>query len=252
VEHIEEPRLDLRERGANQQTSDRRLFLQLHVFTDCTDPKPLISVLGARQTEAVLYLDVCDPRGVGLLTMTEDPTFFVGGLRDLLSASAFADLTRRPELTMLGRTYSSGFEADLEDYLLRRPRRIACKADWPWAVWYPLRRTGAFARLAPKEQGAILREHANIGRAYGEAGFAQDIRLACNGLDANDNDFVIGLVGPDLYPLSHLVQNMRRTIQTSEYIEKLGPFFVGRACWQSVAGSVPTSVSGPRSQGQAA
>jgi hypothetical protein len=27
---------------------------------------------------------------------------------------------------------------------------------------------------------------------------------------------------------------MRRTIQTSEYIEKLGPFFVGRTCWQSV------------------
>jgi hypothetical protein len=25
---------------------------------------------------------------------------------------------------------------------------------------------------------------------------------------------------------------MRKTIQTSEYIEKLGPFFVGRVCWQ--------------------
>jgi hypothetical protein len=37
--------------------------------------------------------------------------------------------------------------------------------------------------------------------------------------------------------LSHLVQNMRKTIQTSEYIEKLGPFFVGRACWQRTAGS---------------
>jgi chlorite dismutase len=105
----------------------------------------------------------------------------------------------------------------------------------PWAVWYPLRRTGAFARLGPKEQGAILREHGVIGRAYGEAGLGHDIRLACNGLDQNDNDFVIGLIGPDLYPLSHLVQAMRKTIQTSEYIEKLGPFFVGRACWQHAA-----------------
>jgi hypothetical protein len=26
---------------------------------------------------------------------------------------------------------------------------------------------------------------------------------------------------------------MRRTIQTSEYIEKLGPFFVGNVIWQS-------------------
>ena len=235
MEHIEEPRLDIRERGANQQTSERRLFLQLHVFTGCPDPQPLIAALDASRAEAVLYLDVADPKGVGVLTMTEDPTLFVTGLRDLLNAPPFERLTRRPELTMLGRTYASGFEPDLEEYLLRRPRRIVGKTDWPWAVWYPLRRTGAFARLAPKEQGAILREHATIGRSYGEAGFAQDIRLACNGLDVNDNDFVVGLVGPDLYPLSHLVQNMRKTIQTSEYIEKLGPFFVGRACWQHVA-----------------
>lgn len=233
MEHIEEPRLDIRERGANQQTSDRRLFMQLQVFTGCADAAPLVAALQASRAEAVLYLNVCDPKGVGVLTMTEDPRLFVAGLRELFNAPPFGSLTRRPELTMLGRTYSSGFEVDLEEYLLRRPRRLACKADWPWAVWYPLRRTGAFARLSPKEQGAILREHAHIGRAYGEAGFAQDIRLACNGLDVNDNDFVVGLVGPDLYPLSHLVQSMRRTIQTSEYIEKLGPFFIGRACWQT-------------------
>jgi len=235
VEHIEEARLDIRERGANQQVSDRRLFMQLQVFTGCADTAPLISALDASSAEAALYLDACDPRGVGILTMAEDPAWFVTGFRDLVSAPPFASLSRRPEFAMLGRTYSSGFEVDLEEYLLRRPRRIACKPDWPWAVWYPLRRTGAFARLSPKEQGTILREHATIGRAYGEAGFAQDIRLACNGLDVNDNDFVIGLIGPDLYPLSHLVQGMRRTIQTSEYIEKLGPFFVGRACWQRVA-----------------
>lgn len=236
MEHIEEVRLDVRERGANQQTSERRLFMQLQVFTGCVDTTPLIAALAASEAEAVLYLDVCDPKGVGVLTMTEDPTSFVTHLRELLNAPPFVGLTRRPEFTLLGRTYSSGFEVDLEEYLLRRPRRVTRKADWPWAVWYPLRRTGAFARLSPKEQGAILREHATIGRAYGEAGFAQDIRLACNGLDVNDNDFVVGLVGPDLYPLSHLVQSMRRTIQTSGYIEKLGPFFIGRACWQSPIG----------------
>jgi chlorite dismutase len=210
--------------------------MQLQVFTGCTDPTPLIAALHASQAEAVLYLDVSDPRGIGVLTMAEDPAFFVMGLRELLNAPPFGGLTRRPEFTMLGRTYSSGFEMDLDEYLLRRPRRITGKADWPWAVWYPLRRTGAFARLSPKEQGTILREHAMIGRAYGEAGFAQDIRLACNGLDVNDNDFVIGLIGPDLYPLSHLVQGMRKTIQTSEYIEKLGPFFIGHARWQRGVG----------------
>ena len=63
--------------------------------------------------------------------------------------------------------------------------------------------------------------------AYGAQGLATDVRLACHGLDPHDNEFVIGLVGRDLHPLSHLVQAMRKTRQTSEFIEKMGPFFVG-------------------------
>jgi chlorite dismutase len=55
------------------------------------------------------------------------------------------------------------------------------------------------------------------------------VRLACHGLDANDNEFVIGLIGKDLYPLSHVVQSMRSTRQTAEFIAQMGPFFVGRA-----------------------
>jgi chlorite dismutase len=110
---------------------------------------------------------------------------------------------------------------------------MALNPAWPWAIWYPLRRTGAFARLAPQEQGSIVKEHAVLGHAYGDADLAHDIRLACHGLDAHDNDFVIGLVGRDLQPLSHLVQTMRKTVQTSQYLQTLGPFFVGRALWQS-------------------
>ena len=234
MEDIQGERLDIRERGAGGQVSDRRLFMQLQVFSGCTDVRPLVTALERSQLEAVLYLDVNDPHGVGVLALSEDPGLFVAGLRDVLTAPPFAGLEHRRELTMLGRTYASGHEADLEDWLLRHPRRSVGNSATPWAVWYPLRRRGAFARMAPKEQGAILREHGMIGRAYGEAGLGHDVRLACNGLDANDNDFVIGLIGPDLYPLSHLVQAMRKTIQTSEYLEKLGPFFVGRACWQHV------------------
>ncbi len=44
---------------------------------------------------------------------------------------------------------------------------------------------------------------------------------------------MIGLVGRALHPLSHLVQAMRRTGQTSQYLESLGPFFVGHVLWQS-------------------
>jgi chlorite dismutase len=46
---------------------------------------------------------------------------------------------------------------------------------------------------------------------------------------------VIGLIGKDLYPLSKIVETMRKTQQTSLYLEHLGPFFVGRVVWQSPA-----------------
>jgi chlorite dismutase len=36
-----------------------------------------------------------------------------------------------------------------------------------------------------------------------------------------------------LFPLSAVVQSMRKTQQTALYLERLGPFFVGRAVWQS-------------------
>jgi chlorite dismutase len=230
-----EGRVDILERGANQQTSTRRLYMQLQAFGGCEDAKPLAQALERARIEAVLYADASDPRGVAVLGIEEDPAFFVGRWREVLGAAPFAALQRKPELTMFGRTYSSGFETDLEDWLLYRPRRMALGADWVWAIWYPLRRTGAFARLPAAQQSAILREHAVLGRTYGEADLAHDVRLACHGLDTHDNDFVIGLVGRDLYPLSHLVHTMRRTAQTAEFIQTLGPFFVGHVLWRSTA-----------------
>lgn len=228
-----ETKIDVRERGVQPQTSDRRLFVQLQALGGCADPKPLVRALEARGLEGVLYQDVNDPRGVAVLAVSEDPTFFVTGLREVLNAEPFAPLPLKPALTMLGRTYSSGFEADLEDWLLRRPRRTMLNPSWPWGIWYPLRRTGGFARLSPQEQGAVIREHSVLGRAYGDADLAHDVRLACHGLDTHDNDFVIGLIGRELHPLSHLVQTMRKTAQTSQYLQTLGPFFVGHALWQS-------------------
>ncbi len=233
--HIDERKVDVHEHGAGGQTSTRRLFMQLQAFGGAADPKPLVRALESARIEGALYRDLNDPRGVAVLGMAEDPTFFVNGWRDVLGDGPFAALAAKPELAMFGRTYSSGFESDLDEWLLRRPRRTVLNPAWPWGIWYPLRRTGAFARLSPKEQGEVLREHAMIGHAYGDADLAHDIRLACHGLDAHDNDFVIGLVGRELHPLSHLVQAMRKTVQTSGYIASLGPFFVGHAVWQSHA-----------------
>jgi Chlorite dismutase len=233
VNQPNETKIDVRERGAQGQVTDRRLYVQLQVLTGCGDVKPLVRAMEGSRLEGVLYQDVNDPRGVGVLSMSENPAFFVTGLRELLNADPFAGLTQRQEFTMFGRTYASGFESDVEDWLLARPRRTALNTAWPWGIWYPLRRSGGFARLSPQEQGGIIREHSVLGHAYGDADLAHDVRLACHGLDAHDNDFVIGLVGRDLHPLSHLIQAMRKTSQTSQYLQSLGPFFIGHALWQS-------------------
>ena len=71
----------------------------------------------------MLYEDVNDPHGVALLTFGSDPALFVDRVRPLLNAAPFASLTQKPEFTMLGRTYAIGYEPDLRETLLDRPRR---------------------------------------------------------------------------------------------------------------------------------
>ena len=233
--------LDIREtsRTADGQVHalDRRLFMQLLAFGESYDVDEIVRELAEAGLPAVLYADVHDPWGVGLLTFSEDPDFFVTDLRDYFRISVFNSMQPKPEYTMLGRTYAIGYEDDLERALITRPRQKVCDPQMPWAIWYPLRRAGSFEQLAAEEQRVILAEHGGIGRAYGRAGYGTDIRLASYGLDKNDNDFVVALIGPDLYPLSSIVQRMRKTKQTSLHLERLGPFFVGKAIWQKGAGA---------------
>jgi len=235
---IEQPteEVDIREKGKLDGETialDRRLFMQLLAFTDAFDTDALVAALAAANIHGVLYLDLNDPYGVGLLTFSEAPDYFVDDVRRLLNQEPFSLLTPRPDMTMLGRTYSLGYEADLERTLINRPIERATNPEWPWAVWYPLRRSGQFEQLSAQEQRVILMEHGGIGRAYGEADLAHDVRLACHGLGTEDNDFIAGLVGKELYPLSQIVQRMRKTKQTSLYLEQLGPFFIGKAIWQN-------------------
>ena len=230
----EVPALDLREKGGPKdgqpQFSDKRLYMQLTAFGGCHDAHKLLGGLGSYAgVDYVLYEEVGDPTGVGVLAMTEDPALLITKVRQDLNSGPFAGLTVKPEFSMLGRTYALGYEPKLDDWLLDRPRRVTADPATPWAIWYPLRRSGAFTRLPRPEQMQILKEHGTIGRQFGDAGAAMDVRLACHGLDKNDNDFVIGLLGKELAPLSQLVEAMRPTVQTSQYLENLGPFFVGRA-----------------------
>ncbi len=231
------PTIDVLEYGGKRdgvrQSSNRRLYMQLLV-ADLPQgasadhaARHLAGLCAKAHVASVIYADTMSPRGIGLLTWAEDPAHFVRAVRPLFATEGLDRACVRPHYAMIGRSYSTGHEPDLEWSLLRRPIENVTKENYPWHVWYPLRRTGAFARLEPHEQGQILREHAQIGMAYGAQELAHDIRLACYGLDAEDNEFVIGLVGPELHPLSHLVQAMRKTRQTSEFIERMGPFFIG-------------------------
>jgi len=222
-------------RSADGETTslDRRLYMQLHAFGGAGDTSTLVASLEAAGVVGTLYEDVNDPTGIALLMMSETPEVFVSEHRSFLQSPPFADLEPKPELTMLGRTYAIGHEQDLEETLVERPRRRVLDPSLEWAIWYPLRRAGSFEQLSRKEQNAILMEHGGIGMSFGRAGLGYDIRLACHGLDKLDNDFVVGLVGPELHPLSIIVQRMRKTRQTSLHLERLGPFFVGRVAWQT-------------------
>ena len=234
---FETPKPETAERGAPRegqpQSVDARLFMQLLVFSGCTRTQPLIVALKSSGLDAVLYEDANDPRGVALLTFDRDPAHFVTRVRLLLQAEPFASLQLRPEFTMIGRTYALGHEANLQDWLFDKPRKTVLNTAMSWAVWYPLRRKGEFMRLPDDERGKILMEHAKIGMSYVMHDLGHDVRLASHGLDQNDSDFVIGLIGKELAYLSKMVEAMRRTTQTSQYIERLGPFFVGRVAYQS-------------------
>lgn len=223
---------NISERGAGGKTSDRRLYMQLVAFADSIDSAFAMESLEATETRGVLYEDINHPGGIAVVSFSEDPAYFLDHMRKVLAGEPFVRMSLRPQFTMLGRTYSIGYEPDLDEVLIERPKRNLLNEDWPWAVWYPLRRKPAFGLLSAEEQRGILAEHGKIGHAFGQADLAHDIRLACHGLSEADNDFVIGVIGKDLTPLSKVVQTMRRTQQTSQWLESLGPFFVGRKVWQ--------------------
>ena len=230
--------LDLSEKGLKDGkpvSLDRRLFMKFTAFTGCPDAAEASAALAAAGVEGALYLDANDPQGIGLIVLSEDPDYFVTTLRAVFNAPPFSNLTHKPEFDMLGRTYSLGYEPDLEDALLIKPRSKTLNPAYPWAVWYPLQRAKSFQTLPEMKQRQILGEHGTIGKRFGFAGLAADVRLACHGLDKHDNDFIIGLLGPNLFPLSAVVQEMRKTEQTSQYLDSLGPFFVGKVAWQSPA-----------------
>src|SRR5688572_13079424 len=108
------PKVDVSERAGERtgtpQVLHTRLFMQLLVFSS---DKPgsnnasrlLGDALAAQQMPGVIYEDVNDPRGVGVLTWSEDPSHFITRVRPALQSVDRAGLAQRREFSMFGRTY---------------------------------------------------------------------------------------------------------------------------------------------------
>jgi len=222
---------DLREKGRLKDGtvlySTRRLWVQFLAFGDAADLGPLEEALASAPFGSTLYADFNDPWGVGLVRWSEDPAFFTGPGRDWLLDSPFAELTPKPELTMSGRTYAVGYESNLDEVLVDRPRNRMLDPQLPWAIWYPVRRDKAFEALPEESKHDVMMNHGSIGMAFGKANLGHDIRLASHGLDQNDNDFLIGVLTPELVNASLVIQAMRKSLQTMHHLDGLGPFFVG-------------------------
>lgn len=250
VGHMAFPKVDppvLEERGAvvnketgERQTSAERLYMQLQVldledissFNAAVDA--LKALLSASDIPSVIYADANHPGSLGVLTWTRDPSFFVLKVNPVLQA-LFKKFkySVRDGWTMIGRSYSNGHEKDLKDFLFTKPVRNVLHPERKWAVWYPMRRDGMFYMEPPSEQCRMLLHHAAIGKSYAEVDAAFDVRLASYGIDAKDNEFLVGLIAKELFGLSKIVQDMRKTEHTSHYLKSLGPFFVGYKLWQN-------------------
>ena len=90
------------------QKLNQRLFMQFLAFGGCRNAGALGKAMGDANLAGVVYEDVNDPRGVAVLTFSEDPGFFLDRVRPLLNSEPFSSLVQKPEYTMLGRTYSLG------------------------------------------------------------------------------------------------------------------------------------------------
>ena len=90
--------LDLSEKGRGGSSLDRRLFVQFLAFggIDQESESRLVRDLERFPFPTVLYSDINDYRGAGLLAMSETPDFFVTELRRFLCGSSFAELVPKP------------------------------------------------------------------------------------------------------------------------------------------------------------
>ncbi len=206
---------------SESDTNDKPTYLQLLVFTDCTDANSLSVHLSRLNFGCFLFKDLSDPQGLGVLAVANDPEQIVSDLRDLLSQRLFRVLMLRHERTMTARTPAGGGPSreELEAMLGNE--------EWPWAMWYPMRGTASLSDLDEHLKGPVFERMIDSAGAK-RTDFGR-VLLRSHGLDAHGNEFMQGLHGSDLGQLSRVVEASRQTPLHAEYVASSGPFFVGRA-----------------------
>ena len=190
---------DMRERGARRagvpQALDRRLYMQLQALAGVADAGELVAALRRAGAAGVVYESATEPglRRCCCSTASRARCSTPAGRWPPTrrwpgpSRGASWRCTGGPTAPGTSRTSRTGCCG-------RRARKLAA-AENEWAVWYPLRRSADFYRLDAAGRGRVLAEHGKVGRTFVEAGYADDVRLECFGLDPADNEFVIGLLG---------------------------------------------------------
>ena len=212
------------------EPTDSSLFLQLLVFTDCAEIKPLLLPLKNSLIDCVLYKNFNDPQGIALLAVTDDPEQIVTDLPDVVCSRLFRTLTQRPDLTMTGRAWDGTQRSDQLETVVKNE-------EMPWGLWYTMRGTPAFARLHEVEQAAVLDSITSPAGLNAED-FVQ-IRLKSHALDGGGNEFMHGVHARSPRHLSLFVEAIKRTEQYAQHIVSAGPFFVGRTHQGTAAAGGP-------------
>ena len=113
--------IDLSEKGRGPEgkpvSLDRRLFMQFMAFRNA-NLEFLTGEFERVSAQAVIYQDLNDAKGIGVMVYCEDPGYIVDQIHPILNHERLGEMEYREEFTMIGRTYSIGYEADLEDVLI--------------------------------------------------------------------------------------------------------------------------------------
>src|SRR4051812_49048669 len=109
------PTIDVNEYGGKKdgerQAMNRRLFMQLLAFSAPAGVDPARigeaakGLLESKKVDGVVYADTMNPRGLALLTWSEDPAHFVRAVRPLFGEGPLATVEMRHDFGMIGRAY---------------------------------------------------------------------------------------------------------------------------------------------------